>query len=194
MNLKRRMAMMETAARKGVSAAGFMLQKAIKVKLNQYNTPRDGETESPAGSPPGKRTGSLGRAVQTDGSGLSSKSHPSMRVGMMPMPYARIHEFGGTIMAKKGMLPIPITNRARKLLREYGTTGAIRSAGVNLAFAKRKDGARFLIEQTKSKNVAVFVLKKSVTMPPRPYIRPAFRETKVKMKAEITKYLAEALK
>jgi phage gpG-like protein len=76
--------------------------------------------------------------------------------------YAAIHEFGGVIVPRVAkMLAIPIGDLQGSPRRH------------DLHIARTKGGAWLLIDQA---GKAQYVLKQSVTIPARPYLRPALRE------------------
>jgi phage gpG-like protein len=80
------------------------------------------------------------------------------------LKYAAIHQYGGTITAKNaGALAIPLTKEARdKRPKEFGK---------RLFKKKSKDGKTwFLAEAVGERIVNHYVLKKMVTIPPRPFI------------------------
>lgn len=84
-----------------------------------------------------------------------------VRIGT-PLIYASIHEFGGDITPKnRQYLAIPLTNKSRKVgPRDYPE--ALRFVPVN-------DGG-FLVDAAGD---AQYALRKRVTIPARPYLRPA---------------------
>lgn len=82
-------------------------------------------------------------------------------IGSFGIPYARIHEYGGTITPKEAKaLAIPIDPRFK----------GRRAKNVENLF-RLKD----ILYQKRGKGlIAAFVLKKSVFIPPRPWLTPAF--------------------
>ena len=83
---------LQAGIKKGLDAAAIHLQGKVKQALN-------GGSPSSPGSPPGKKTGDLGRSIQIDRSRNKGR-YPRVRVGTNKV-YARIHEFGGTITPKR---------------------------------------------------------------------------------------------
>lgn len=79
--------------KKGLDAAAVHLQAEVKKTLSKSTSP------SKPGTPPGVKTGTLRRSIQVDRSKNKGK-RPRVRVGTN-LVYARIHEFGGTITAKR---------------------------------------------------------------------------------------------
>ena len=74
------------------------------------------------------------------------------------IPYAKIHHFGGTIVPKKAkFLAVPITKAAKAMSpRDFSDTFV-------------RNGVIFR-KTDKGKAEALYVLKKSVTIPARPYL------------------------
>lgn len=99
-------------------------------------------------------------------------------VGTQGVPYARIHEMGGTIFpVNKKFLAIPAEDN-----RNADGSPKLTTADLMGAYAKQTfihNGIIFLAtQQGKGKNMSsvstpMFYLKKSVTIPQRPYIQPA---------------------
>lgn len=86
------------------------------------------------------------------------------------LEYAAIHEFGGTIVPKKAkFLTIPLTDAARNV------DGARSWPGKLKAVINASGQGGVLLDEN---GTAQFALTKSVTMPARPYMRPAFDEKK----------------
>jgi phage gpG-like protein len=182
------MAVLTKNVQDAVIAAGVITQREIKAELNKGKSNR-GATPSAPGSPPHRDTGSLGYKLNVDNSNARSTVRPFVRVGSN-LPYARIHEFGGVITAKKGYLPIPLNQVARDMqrraggsLRNVGGLSTIRSKKGNLLLGRFKRGKGKAYGKGRADNgfEPLFVLKKSVRMPARPYMRPAFRRAKPKI-------------
>lgn len=84
--------------------------------------------------------------------------------------YAAIHEFGGKIKAKNaGALTIPLTKEAR-----------LKTAGdfPDLFILKTKKNTFLARNKEDGQIEFVYLLKKSVTIPARPYLRPALYNNK----------------
>lgn len=150
-----------------LTALGIGFQSEVKSQLNKLASNRSkGGKPSPPGQPPAKMTGNLGRSIQI-GAIKSTPTGMKIQVGAHAV-YARIHEFGGTIKAKKGSLTIPIHPLAVKASQQGVSARNIKG----LSYVKTKRGG--LLVKAKKKFMEVwYVLKKSVTMPKRPYFRPA---------------------
>lgn len=99
------------------------------------------------------------------------------------VPYAAIHEFGGTIVAKGKALAIPLEENRRPdgspkitIQELFGGLGSkvftTKGGVVMLASAAGKKGGKY------TKLTPMFVFKKSVTIPAHPYVRPALAASK----------------
>jgi phage gpG-like protein len=89
--------------------------------------------------------------------------------------YGPIHEFGGTIRAKNGKyLAIPI--------------GSLKGSPVGKGLHLRKTRGNTLL-LVDSAGEAQYVLKQSVTIPARPYLRPAHDDNQAKAQEAIARVL-----
>lgn len=97
-------------------------------------------------------------------------------VGTQGIPYARIHEFGGTIVpVNKKFLAIPSEENRRpdgtpRITTQELMNGLGKSFIMNNIIFLATAGAG---KGSKPKLTPMFYLKKSVTIPKRPYIQPA---------------------
>lgn len=127
---------------------------------------------------PNIQSGKLKRSIKMDRSRLRSKTEPKVRVGSNS-PYAKAHEFGGTVTAKDGYLTIPLNREAKAMrkkkggLRQFKLT-TIRSQAGNLLMGKQ-------IGKKKTDFKPLFLLKKSIQLPARPFVRPSFKRAKPKI-------------
>lgn len=103
-----------------------------------------------------------------------------------PVVYSVIHETGGTIRAKNAKyLTIPLSDAmtpagvVRKPARQWADT-----------FVRKIRNNLFIFSKESGSPVPIFLLKKSVNIPKRPYIKPALQETKDK----IFEMIGEAVK
>jgi phage gpG-like protein len=161
--------------RQAVDVAAVVFQSELKGTLTRSGASNimSGGQGSPPGSPPRVNTGRLRNSIQINRDGLK-KNPPSARVGTNVV-YARIQEYGGRITPKKARaLAIPIGVEGKKAQRR----GPLRSQ--NLVLIKSKRGNMLLARVDGKKITPVFVLKQSVTLPPRPYFRPTMRSAKVR--------------
>ena len=95
------------------------------------------------------------------------------------LEYGPIQEYGGTIRAKKGKyLAIPI--------------GRLKGSpvGKNLSLRKTGSGTLFLVDDA---GQAQYVLKESVAIPAKPYLRPAYDTNQVKAQEAIGKVLKQLI-
>jgi phage gpG-like protein len=107
-----------------------------------------------------------GRYINSWGTELtaSRRDYAESQVGTNII-YGPIHEFGGVISAKNAkLLTIPVDQAARQ-------AGPAR--GQDLIFVKAKSGQMFLMD--KEGNIR-YRLARSVRIPARPHLRPAFDE------------------
>jgi len=125
---------------------------------------------SPVGGPPGTVTGNLRRSI------TATPAKNGRAIVGTNARYARIHELGMDVLkpTTKKYLTIPVSVAAAKM---RSNTGDLRTQ--NLTFRKGPNrGVAFLFRTTKGKNARselMFVLKRSVRMPARPFLRPAAR-------------------
>lgn len=132
------------------------------------------------------RNNSRGVAIAPSRGGLISSilvavvgKYPGVTIGNITVPYAAIHEFGGVIKPKNAKyLTIPqdpffVGKRAREF---------------DLSVVRAKSGNLYLVQ--KNTGVFAYLLKKSVTMPARPYLSPAMDYV---VKSDKTKQNAEKL-
>lgn len=178
-----------------VDRASIDLQNEIKQVLTTGGASNigSGGRASKPGGPPAVDTGSLRRSIQVDRSKLSEDLRN--RVGTN-LKYGRIQEFGGVVRAKSvKALPVPLTPEAKVLLRR--TSGSIRS--LNLTPIKTKKGDLLLVRMKPGRKIAqkhgggtreawepLFILKKSVRLPARPYLRPALAAALPRMRQRFT--------
>lgn len=134
----------------------------------------------------GRLRASIQGTVEQDGGGSFSIV---LRAGTPDggrVPYARIHEEGGTIRPKRGrFLKIPVGP-------------ALTGAGVSRLPPGRSGGFRFV--PTPRGGVLVgrdgqvwFVLKQQVTIPARPYLAPAIATIQPRLADDLTRLLRRAL-
>ena len=111
-----------------------------------------------------RRTGTLQNSIEYSIIGADKKIIGL--VGTRGVPYAPVHEFGAEIVPKKAKyLTIPIgDNRRRDGLPR------IRTKDIDAPFFVKKHGTLFMGGRDEG---ILFVLKKKITVPPRPYIQPA---------------------
>ena len=138
--------------------------------------------QSPPGAPPGKVTGMLGRSMQTDFSELPMGRTTGIyrgRVGTN-VPYAKTNEQGGKISAKPGKaLPVPLNRKAQRMQAAVTKSGGgLRSLDLTFIDRSKKGKAPLLVQLVGKRNPrteVLFILKKSVRIPRRPYMAPTLR-------------------
>lgn len=158
-----------TAINTGVTRAAKVYVAGIKASIGK----RAPGVSSPPGSPPNYQSGDLFKSItNTPVKNGVSIVHTSNR------RYAPVLEYGATIRAKPGRaLPVPVGRAGRRLLKSAGP-GGLRSSGVRMVMIKRKGKPPLLIRNVGGKNArseVLFVLKKSITIKPRPFMAPAER-------------------
>jgi hypothetical protein len=177
------MAMIKRAVDAGLTNAA----KTHKELVNA-NWSRSGRLgSSTPGSPPGVRTARLRNSlVATPGRNGHSSSGVAKGV-----PYARILELGGTIRARRSYLTVPVNQAAKRLsekgLASYGKMFTFRSKKGNVILM----GTTKVRSQTtpgrgvtiRDNSIPVFVLKKSITLRARPYLRPRAKDPSIAVAA-----------
>jgi len=111
-------------------------------------------------------------------------------VGPEGVPYASIHEFGGEITPKNAKyLAIPLDEvkgpdgiARAKPMDFAGRSFFIKSRAGNLILAMRAEGGEM---------VPLFLMKKSVKVPARPYIRPALEAKREEIAEKFGLFLDE---
>lgn len=170
----------KTAAK--IAVASVAVDVLDAAKKNLYKSHAGGEPSAP-GTPPGYQAGGLYRSMEMIDA-TTDPDHPKYLVGSN-LIYAWIQEHGGPIRAKKGkFLAIPIGQEGRRAVRDCG--GNIRS--LNLRLVRTKGGRLLLVKDLNkgqkathfstrvkgAQSLILFVLKKEVYLPARPYLRPAY--------------------
>ena len=156
------LARIEANVVKALDRSALIVQREIKLQLSKSKSP------SAPGTPPGVVSGLLRKSVQIDRSQINAFK---IRVGPGVI-YARIHELGGTIRPK-ARAPIKMGRHTK-----YGFVGNMPSminqgpmTGPWLTF-KTKDGRWHKV--------------RSVTLPPRPYVRPGLRAARPRVLAQFS--------
>jgi hypothetical protein len=109
-------------------------------------------------------TGNLNRGIVILGNAAPDEKGVSGTWGVVDVEYALIHELGGVIEPKNSkFLAIPVTDLARK-------AGSPRNL-VGLAYVQSIKGQPMLVDDESGE--VHYILKRSVTIPARPYLRPA---------------------
>lgn len=120
-----------------------------------------------------RRTGRLMNTWGENKKIIESGNSVTGELSSAGVPYAAIHEYGGTITAKGKALTIPTEENRRP---DGSPKITIRElfGGLRSKVFTTKGGVVMLAPGGKgSKLTPMFIFKKSVTIPARPYIRPA---------------------
>lgn len=144
-------------------------------------------TSSLPGQPPSVQRGTLRRGIaKTPAKNGVSIVHTSN------VRYAPMLEYGGTIRARGNKaLPVPVGIAGRRILERAGP-GGLRASGVPMRLIPRKGRPPLLVRDVVRKakgssygfaSEILFVLKKSVTIKPRPFMAPAERNAALYTKA-----------
>ena len=99
---------------------------------------------------------------------------------------ARINQFGGTIKAKNRWLLIPASKETRKMQRKYGfrpkdCIEGMERAGYTIRWVAAKGSGMVVTATTKGKRktFVLFVAKRSVKIPARPFLKIDTNDQKV---------------
>jgi phage gpG-like protein len=178
------------AARRAADAVAVVAAGAVKKGLTDGTSP-DGKPFLPlgwsrpqGGSKPLLNTGVLRASVtaEADGTGLTIRAHA---------PGARLHQEGGVIVPKRAKaLTIPLTKEAVR-------AGGARHFPRPLFVLSGKDGSGALAERpdkgkARGKLVVHYLLRKSVTVPARPYLGVS-AETAQRIGAVLAQQLARSM-
>ena len=143
-------------------------------------------------------SGSIGSRVEINGDQITATIGSGARDNSKPVPYASIHETGGTILPKKGMfLTIP-TDNAR-------TEGGDTKAGYTAANLRDGNIPGFsgsviigrtifgIMQGVKNKLLPLFTLVRSVDIPARRYLSVALEAEEKKIPDMILQTVAREL-
>jgi len=185
------------ACNKGLTRAAGALSEKMKEGMSK-GAPR---TASAPGSPPNVQRGGLRNSIHGT-QGVDLKAAAGSGIG-----YALTQERGGVITAKNTkMLPIPVNAAAQRLLEKFGSattyyngvsgtswsrSPGLRYSGVQLHVIPRKGKPPLLVGNQGGRRsiaiqrgagalngVPVFVLKRSIKLPARPWALPALNKNK----------------
>lgn len=171
---------MQKAVEAGLQQAGIVVQAEMIRRLGQNASP------SPIGSAPGVDTGRLRRSITVE-----RESGLSVVIGTN-LAYGRYLEFGARPTAKRvKFLPVPLTREAKMAQRRVGSVRQI----PGLKAIKTPRGM-FLVKHKGGKRARVefwFVLKKSVQIRPRPWLRPSLDAALPRAQAKLRDTVAQAI-
>lgn len=166
----------------GVSAAAEVLSKAMKDTLatrtgagGGLGSGAGGVAPSNPGSPPAQQLGALHRSIKitkpvTNGNRVSATAGTTLK-------YGTYMEYGARPRAHGKALLIPLQPEAHRMLKN----GLVKNNS-QLFMVKRPGKAPILARKgPRGAIVPLFVLKKSVTVKPRPWLRPSLNRARVAM-------------
>ena len=136
------------------------------------------------------RTGHLHRSIAHEGP--RKKGRRIVGAVGSDIPYAPVHEFGGTITPKRTkFLTIPLP--AAKTPAGAGRGGA---RSFPNTFVRRSKAGKLMIFQKigKKRIIPLFVLTKRVVVPKRPWLLPAVKMSVPRITKAITRRIKEAFK
>lgn len=153
-----------------------------------------GRVPSMPGFPPNSQDGTLRNSIVYVGA--KKLGTPGKAAIGSELAYARILELGGIIRAKNvRALPVPVNRAAKEMLRK-AKGRSLRM--YKLVMIKQPGKPPMLVERTptgrEKKNGAVFVLKPSITIKPRPYLMAAVRNSAKEMEARFVQAARNHLK
>jgi phage gpG-like protein len=137
------------------------------------------------------------------------KEYPTAYVGTYGIPYGRIHEYGGTIRPKKAkflwikqwegvpgflrrITPKEFFINMKKMPHVYGIIDQVAFYFGTKRKVKLRKGETFgQAHKRLGEFISLFILRKSVKMPERPYLRPAVKISVRGFSALATKRFAE---
>lgn len=172
----------KTACDHGALGGGQAIANDIRSHFTRSGRYKAG----PVGGTPGMRRGTLRNSIQAVLSGpMQAKIGSTLK-------YAHVHETGKHIPAKDKWLPVPLNEQAARQNEIGGiraTPGGVRffrSKALNLiaiggekikAPQRTKDTAG-RTKHVSPKGVPVWVLKETVSIPARPFMRPGLKRAK----------------
>jgi phage gpG-like protein len=185
-------AKLEGLVQDATSAGLEMAAIAVVARVKDSFTKTTMGQAAPVGSPPSVQNDTLSLGIRhfhARGSNVAYV-HTSNAV------YARIQEFGGVINAKPGkFLPVPVSQAARRV--RANTKGpSLRSSGTPMRIVRTKTGKLMLVRDLGGRSArteVLFVLKRQVRMPARPYMGPIARDPRT-LAAMIRVFKIEAVK
>lgn len=173
----------DKSAEVGLVGAGQIIANGIRGGFG--SSPN--RSPSAPGSPPNRQTSNLAGSIRR------SPAVARRTSVFTTVIYSRIQEFGGTINAKGGYLPIPISDKAKT--RSRNAKGA-RGIAPETLILRSKRGNLIIFEKRGKRNpklIPHYVLKKSVTLPARPFMRPGFMKYKDAATREFVRLASETL-
>ena len=169
--------------------AAFGAERAAKLRVTGGNPLNSRSGRLRASIRSGARSGSRSTQAGTI-EGFLRAGGPSRR-GVVR--YARLQEFGykGPIPPKKGKW-LAIPTKAQKTAAGVSRGGPRTVQG--LWFHQTHPDKAYLLKRIGGKNIALFLLRKSVVVPARPFLRPSIDEAAAKLPAALAPLLARSMK
>lgn len=172
------------AANRGASRAAQVCASLVRRNLGRgaYGTP------SAPGTPPNVQTGLMRNSINVQ------KVSDGFYRTISSARYSRIQEFGGVVKPIRAKaLPVPLNFAAKVVLQRSG--GNLRAALPDAKVITRKGKPPLLVGRAKistqkgykgtKRNIdtsrPIFVLKKSVKMPKRPFFGPVLRNNRAEL-------------
>jgi hypothetical protein len=174
----------QTATARGLVGAASVLVGYIKDTFT-----RTGGPASRPGTPPAVQQGTLRKNVA-----MTRPQGGVIYVHTSGNAYARMQEYGGTIRARtKQYLAVPLGAAARRIRRDAKDT--LLNSDRNLFVIKSRRGNLILMERHGKRGTVTprFVLKKSVVLKARPFMRPAIASRTVR-KAMTTAFAEKSVR
>ncbi len=185
------------AANRGAQRAAQTCASLIRRGLGRgaYGTP------SAPGTPPNTQTGLLRNSINV------AKVSDGFYRTISAARYSRIHEFGGIVRPVRAKaIPVPLNHAARVILQRSG--GNLRTAMPNARIIKRRGKDSLLVGADKfasqkgykggkkviDRSRPIFVLKKSVRIPARPFFGPVLNRNRTELVAAARQGVAEVMK
>jgi phage gpG-like protein len=171
----------QAAFRRSMAVGITRAAKAVSEVMKNSMTRAVRFKTSAPGTPPNRQRSSSGLAATLSHTTAKEVNGKFTASAGSALPYARIHEKGGTIRAKAGkFLPVPINVAAKRLMETHqGSLSklpmtVIRTKGGKL-YLMGVDKVRYRNKEAglRVNNKPIFALRKSVRMPRRPWAAPA---------------------
>lgn len=192
-------------ANAGASAAAVVGADAA---VRSFGSDHGGVPSKP-GSPPNSQSGNLRNSVAATAPGAMGNGRAAFGTAVF---YGKVMENGATIRAKRTkFLPVPLNVAAKRLMAKLAGSSVGWAGGENVGSLRmfnlvviRAGGRLFLVEPAKSRsgkkgermptNGARFLLAKSVTIKPRPWLAPLLKSAPLhaKMRAAAAIQMREA--